>query len=175
MNLPTPIRLLPMRFVRELAGAAACGTASALLWLTLGTLWTWAVDVNHHFALLSDFPSAAIAVPAFALGWLLYLVRTTVLQSRVCWMLASTALTLAGSLVHRAIFFDDAGYLDETRGFVNAVELALAIMWRVTTEVDASFLTAPPVASWGMVAGSFVAALLLSAATYRRVRAWVER
>ncbi len=161
-----------LRFLRELAGAAVCGTASALLWLTLGTLWTWGVDVDHDMAFLTGFAAAAIVVPAFALGWVLYLVRTTALQSRARWMLVTTGLTLLGSLVHRAAFFDEAAW---PTGFIDGVEFSLFIVGRVTTELDASFLTSPPLASWSMVTGALVAVTVLSALSYRRLRACVAR
>jgi hypothetical protein len=171
MPVPLP-RRLSRAFVRELAGASLCGTASALLWLTLGTMWTWAVDVEHGLALLTHFAAAAIVVPAFALAWLLYLARATVLHSRSRWILASAALTLCASLLHRAILFDDAGSR-ATHGFIDALELSLAIVWRVAAEVDTSFMTSPPVATWSMALGALVAATVLAALSYRPARACV--
>jgi hypothetical protein len=169
---------MPLRFLRELTreltGAAACGTVSALLWLSLGTLWTWAVDVEYGFALLTHFAAAAIVVPAFALGWILYLVRTTALHSRLRWMLTTAALTLGGSLVHRAILFDDTG-VNPTHGFVDALEQSLEIVWRVGAQGDSSFLTSPPLATWSMALAALVAVTLLAALAYRPARACVAR
>jgi hypothetical protein len=164
--------ILP-RFLRELAGAALFGTASALLWLMLGTLWTWMVDATHvGFEPLSAFASTAIALPAFIVAWLFYLVRFTLVRTRARWMCGVATATLVGSLMHRALFFADAPGSFHLGG---TVDDALAILVHVVLGADTSFITEPPLAWWSLTGMALLASGVIGAVSYRPVRACVVR
>lgn len=156
-----------LRFVREALAAAVCGSLCAVLWLSLGNLWTWAVDARVQ--VLGASAAVAIVVPAFVLGWCLFLVRRTVLVSRRRLVVAAALSTTAGSLLHRVVYFDETGANVADAGFIDGLERALAVVARVVMQGDVRWLTDQPAAYWSMALAAVTAASIIAAVAYRPI------
>ncbi len=163
----------PLLAILELCGAALTGAVVAAVWSALGTAWTWAVDPYARFAPLSPRAVVIIAVPAFAMGWLFFLVRRPALRSRTRWIGAAFACALVGSAVHRAVFLDPQIWHAPAGGLADETELALHVLARHVVGLDFGFLAVGPDTAL-MAVGTFAAAVALAAATYTPVRRLVS-